>query len=656
MCGILGRFSLHGKIHAVDALCSATNRLFHRGPDAGAWWSEGPFFLGHRRLSIIDLEQGGQPMASRDGRFVIAFNGEIYNFVELRAELVARGASFATHSDTEVILHGYRAWGGNVARHLVGMFALAIVDQVEETLYLARDRFGEKPLFIHESNAAISFASELGALAALPGVERAIDPAALGEYLCLNYVPGERSLMAGIRRLMPGTWRLYARSGVAQERYWTPPATADSVEAGRDEALAELRQRIDDAIRLTLRSDVPVALFLSGGIDSSIIAESAIRQGKLRHAYCLDFAESGFSEWDNAASVARSLGIELRRVILDAGALADFSAIVEHADDPLADSSALAVWTLSREVARDYKVVISGDGGDELFGGYLTYKATLYQNLLAAGVPSFARRALRALGSRLPVRSGKVSPSYKLMRFLRAADLAPSEAHFTWNGSWLPEEAATLLKDASASTSARRALRELCARHDLPDVPSLGDLQRADATDYLPNDILTKVDRMTMAHGLEARAPFLVPSVAEYALRLPDNLKLTRTGKPKFILRELATSLYGKKIGSAKKRGFSIPIHQWLRGPARDLVEDLLSPNALAEIRLLDGAAITRAKDLHMHGRAQLGFELWGLMVLVAWHRARIMSIPAVTRHPELRRVVVPMPGAGQSDTLAASI
>ena len=655
MCGILGRYSLHGDAASLDALCEATNRLRHRGPDDGAWWSEGPFFLGHRRLSIIDLEQGGQPMASPDGRFVIAFNGEIYNYVELRAELGALGARFATRSDTEVILNGYRTWGTDVARHLVGMFALAIVDRIEGTLYLARDRFGEKPLFVHESNEGVCFASELGALAALPFIERSVDADALGAFLCLNYVPGDRSLMMGIRRLLPGTWRRYSRAGCEDARYWSPPATTNGIGVEREQAATDLAQRIDEAIRLALRSDVPVALFLSGGIDSSIIAESAVRQGRLAHAYCLDFAESGFSEWDNAAAVARALGIELRRAVLGTDALADFFAIVEHADDPLADSSALAVWALAREVARDYKVVISGDGGDELFGGYLTYRATLYHELLATALPQFARRGLRVLASRLPVGPGKVSPSYRLMRFLRAADLSPAQAHFTWNGSFLPDDAARLFGDRSAAGRTLRVLADLCARHELTDAPTAGALQRADASEYLPNDILVKVDRMTMAHGLEARAPFLVPSVAEYAFRLPDGLKIARRGKSKRILRELATRLYGPRIGNARKQGFSIPVHRWLRGPARELAEDLLSARALADVGLLDPVEVLRAKALHMSGRAELGFELWGLMVLVAWHRARIATIAPAARSADLRRLDFPL-AAGRSDRLAAAI
>ena len=645
MCGILGRFARQGPLGDACPLCAATNLLAHRGPDDGTWWSDDCFFLGHRRLSIIDLATGGQPMASPDGRYVIVFNGEIYNFIEVRQRLVAEGVAFSTHSDTEVILRGYEHWGTSVARELVGMFAFAIVDRVALTLYLARDRFGEKPLFVHVANGMVSFASELHALAALPGVQRNVDTTALGEYLCLNYVPGERTLLDGVGRLRPGTWRLYARETVQEEAYWSPPPQAEGGRRATDrsEALSRLRTLVDDAIRIALRSDVPVTLFLSGGIDSSIIAESAVRHGKLEHAYCLDFEESGFSEWPNAQRVANVLGIELRRAILSAAALDDFLAIVEHADDPLADSSAVAVWALSREVARDYKVAISGDGGDELFGGYLTYKATRYHQVLTNALPSAALDAVARLGSRIPVSTGKVTSSYRLRRFLRAANLSSGEAHFTWNGSWLPAEAAALVKDPAVAALAASAIARLARSHHFDRSPSLSELQRADATDYLANDILTKVDRMTMAHGLESRSPFLSPAVAEFALRLPDRLKLSPFGPPKKILRDLASELFGASIGGAKKQGFSIPIHRWLRGPARTLVEELLSRKRIDALGLLDTDAVLRAKESHMANRAQLGFELWGLMVLVAWHRARIETETRSGQREALRRVTIPL-------------
>ena len=638
MCGILGRFGLRGDTADLGALCAATVRLRHRGPDDGTWWAEGPWFLGHRRLSIIDVAGGQQPMASLDGRFVIVFNGEIYNYIELREELRTAGHRFRTGSDTEVLLAGYRAWGVDLPTRLVGMFAFALVDRLQSSLFLARDRFGEKPLFIHESPQAILFGSELGALASLDEVPLEVDPAALGGYLCLNYVPGRRTLLSSIERLPAASWRLYTKSKREGAGYWSPPPPL-ARRVGLAEAVEQLRPAIDDGVRLALRSDVPVALFLSGGIDSSVIAESASRQGRLRHAYCLSFPDPRFSELDKARLVARRLGLELRVAELTPNDLQDFLTIVEHADDPLADSSALAVWALARRAAQDYKVVISGDGGDELFGGYLTYKATAYHRLLTRLLPLSARRGLARASAWLPVGGGKVSRSYQAMRFLRAADLSSAVAHLTWNGAWLPSAAERLVTDAGTKRLARTALDTLVADLHLPASPGLADLQRADIREYLCNDILAKVDRMTMAHGLEARAPFLTPGVADLALSLPDELKIQLSGPPKRVLRAVAARVYGPEIVNAKKQGFSIPVHDWLRGPARPLVDDLLSPDSIRSIPWIDAHSVADVTSAHLSNRAQLGFELWGLMVLVAWYRSRVAHRPRAPRGAELRRV-----------------
>jgi asparagine synthase (glutamine-hydrolysing) len=650
MCGIFGRFARSGDPIDPDPLIRATNMLAHRGPDDGAWWSEGSFFLGFRRLAIIDLKGGAQPMATPDGRFVIVFNGEIYNYVELRDELHALGVTFRTTSDTEVILKAYQAWGARLPEKLVGMFALAIVDRMERALYLARDRFGEKPLFFRETSGEVMFASELTPLAALANGSH-IDLNALAGYLCLNYVPGERTLLANIQRLPPAGWARFTNQGTERGIYWRPPPADDRISGTSEEdALAGLREQIDASVRIALRSDVPVAVFLSGGIDSSIIAESAVRQGKLRHAYCLDFTEASFSEYDNASSVADRLGVELRRVVLSPDALPDFSDLLKHADDPLADASQLSVWTLAREVARDYKVAISGDGGDELFGGYLTYRATAMHGWLAATLPMPIRRLLVRQAHQIPVSDQKVSGTYKLMRFLRALDRPTAEAHFTWNGTWLPETAAQMLHAPGIGVLGADALRELAARHGLSGRPGLGALQRADIGDYLPNDILAKVDRMTMTHGLEARAPFLVHPLAEYALRLPDAMKLRAFGSGKRILRRLAGELFGPDIAQTKKQGFSIPVHQWLRGPLRATTEDLLSRARLEAFGMLDVNSVLRAKTAHMEGRAQLGFELWGLMTLMAWHQTRIVDGKQLAvMSPVLRRVSeLPAPSASE--------
>jgi asparagine synthase (glutamine-hydrolysing) len=633
MCGILGQFACDGRLRSGDVLRRLVATLKHRGPDGAAWWAGGPFFFGHRRLAIIDLRQGAQPMATDDGSLVVTFNGEIYNYLELRHELQLHGHEFRTQSDTEVLLHGYEQWGRDLPAHLKGMFAFALADGRRRQLFLARDRFGEKPLFFVEAAESVSFASELKTLAALPGVERRLDEQALAGYLCLNYVPGDATLVRSIRRVAPASWRLYGQTGLlASGRYWEPPSddADDRPALTEDDALAQLEPLLDRAVELALRSDVPVGVFLSGGIDSSLVARSAARSGRLSRAYCLAFDESSYSEWSAAQETARQIGVPITKVVLSSRALEDFLPIVEHADDPLADSSALAVWTLAREAALSSKVVIGGDGGDELFGGYLTYQATLWHDHVTSRFPGVARRMLRRSASLLPTTERKVSGTYKLRRFLRAAELAPSIAHFTWNGTWLPDEAAHLVSGAALKASTREALSRLAVAHRLPSHPTLRQLQAVDVSEYLPNDILAKGDRMTMAHGLELRAPFLEPELAEFALRLPARFKVGLSGRPKRILRALAARAYGVATAGARKQGFSIPVHAWLRGPARELTCDLLATTSVRELGVLDPVVVQRVLDDHMGGRRSYGFELWGLMVLVAWYRGRIKTPPLI--------------------------
>lgn len=638
MCGILGCFNFHRSSFDPARYAAQVGALAHRGPDDATCWRHGAFFFGHRRLSVIDLSQGRQPMWRRERDLAVTFNGEIYNYLELREELSHKGYTFRTHSDTEVLLHGYREWGAELPRRLVGMYAFGIADVSNEELFLARDPFGEKPLLYTVTGDGVLFASELSPISALLGDRRRLNAAALPGYLCLNYVTRDDTLMDGVKRVLPGTWRLYNRDGsVRTGTFWHPPlGTNAGVE--ESEAIDRIEALLNESVRLALRSDVPVGIFLSGGIDSALIARFASEVGKLAHAFCLTFDESSYSEWDRASATARQLGIPLTRVSMDASAMARFGDVVAHGDDPLADSSSLAVFTLSSVAARHVKVVLSGDGGDELFGGYLTYKATAWHNRVTSRLPGALRRGLARVGRAIPTGEGKVSASYKAMRYLRGVDLPPNEAHFTWNGVWLPDEAAGFLRGPELKAAARSALRDMARAHRLPERPSLDALQRADIAEYLPNDILSKADRMSMAHGLELRAPFLNPSLASYALSLPASLKVTGIGPTKRVLRALAARRYGSGIASAGKQGFSIPIHAWLRGPARDLVHDLLSPASIARIGPLEPAAVQDAVAAHMSGRRSLGWELWGLMVLAAWHRRHIEGswTSAWTPPPEL--------------------
>jgi asparagine synthase (glutamine-hydrolysing) len=639
MCGIFGYVGR--SMPPTEDLARATNLLRHRGPDGGACWHEPGVFLGHRRLSIIDLSTGDQPMFSGDGRYVITFNGEIYNYRELRDELRTRGAAFRTASDTEVILAGYECWGVDVAARLEGMFAFAIYDRVARTTFLARDRFGEKPLLLAEPNGGLAFASELSPLTALALGGRDLDLDALGAYLCLNYVPGTRTMLRGVSRVAPAEWRLYGAEGLRRrERYWSLPRAPREQRRSTGDLLNELQERLDRAVGLTLRSDVPVGVFLSGGVDSSCIAESAARLGRLEKAFCVDVsATQGFSEWNAASSVAQRLDVNIARVPLDASVLTEFIDVTRHLDDPLADSSAMAVWTVAKAAGRELKVVLSGDGGDELFGGYLTYAASKWHRRLRPLLPIAAWHALARASSHIRVNDReKVSRSYKLHRFLRAMPLPTREAHFTWNGTWLPTQAAAFAASDRLREAAQQSLHSVVPPSIL-DV-TVHDLQVIDAHEYLTNDILAKVDRATMAHGLESRAPLLNSGVAEFALTLPLDRRLKGTAT-KFLLRELCARHYGRAHAYAPKQGFSIPVHTWLRHDGRALMTSLLASERVEALEVLDAAAVSQAVKRHLAGAA-LGWELWGLMVLIAWFEERVLRPPDVRHLPPVPSIAAP--------------
>lgn len=652
MCGIFGFTSWDRDMPAVADLCRATNLLRHRGPDGGGYWHERGVFLGHRRLAIIDLATGSQPMASIDGRYAITFNGEIYNYPELRDELRREGCAFRTASDTEVILAGYETWGTAIVARLEGMFAFGLYDREDRTLLLARDRFGEKPLLFTEDGGRVAFASELAPLVAIGRGKRELDIDALAGYLSLNYVPGNRTMARGIGRVAPGEWQLYGAEGLRRRaRYWKVTQAIEShLPTEGEPLLDELQRRVDAAVRLTLRSDVPVGLFLSGGVDSAIVAQSAARLGNLEAAFCVDFADSGFSEWPRANAVARKLGIDLVRVPLDVSVLGEFLDVTQHLDDPLADSSAMAVWTVARAASSRLKVVLSGDGGDELFGGYLTYPASQWHARLRPWLPRAGWSLAASMAGHIPANArAKVAPGYKLQRFLRAMPLETSEAHFTWNGTWTPEEAAGLVSSAAAKDTVAQSIHRLAVSHDLGASPTLRQLQVADAEEYLPNDILAKVDRATMAHGLESRAPLLNSAVAGLALGLPDHLRVNGAAHTKVTLRRLCARHFGDDHANAPKQGFSLPIHSWLRHEGRALTTELLSRDRVDALQVLDSAAVDQAVQAHMAGKRALGWELWGLMVLVAWHDQRIARPPALDGRldlADLREVTLPLGAA----------
>ena len=599
--------------------------LVHRGPDSSGVHVDGPVGLAARRLSIIDLETGDQPIANEDGSVVVVQNGELYNYRELRAELEAQGHRFRTHGDTEVLVHLYEQHGTAFAERLRGMFAVAIWDAARGRLVLARDRFGIKPLLYRAATGGLEFASELRAL---PRGE--VDLDALEAFLAFNSIPGPLSIFRDVRKLMPGHVLVWEAGEITLERFARPaPASADDLRRESEDALAEeLRGRLRDSVRAHLVADVPVGVLLSGGVDSSLLAALAAEEsGEQLRTFSIGFEESSFDERADARRVAERYGTRHRELVLRPDAALLLPALAEAFDEPFADSSALPTYLVSQLAAEDVKVALSGEGGDELFGGYYTYQA----DLLALRAARLARIA-RPLVERLPVSTARTSFDYKAKRFVRAAHLPPLERHHGWKEIFSP--------DARAELTGRRhdwdpvdVLRE---RFDeTADAELLARLQDVDARVYLVDDLLVKTDRASMAHSLEARVPFLDPVVDSFAAALPTRLKVRRSAK-KVLLRRAAEPLLPPEIVRGRKRGFSIPAAAWLRGELEPFARETLSPETLRRQGYFRPEAVAQVLDEHVAGRADLSRQLWGLLAFTLWHEHHVERTPGALREPRL--------------------
>jgi asparagine synthase (glutamine-hydrolysing) len=611
VCGIAGIADRDGPDRAALEAMSAA--LVHRGPDAAGTAFDGPVGLAARRLAIIDLAHGDQPIATEDGRVTVVQNGEIYNHAELRAGLERRGHRFRTRSDTEVIGHLYEEHGIRFLDRLRGMFAIALWDRRERTLVLARDAYGIKPLLWSARGGALAFASELTALALWPGFSRELDPDALEAYLAFNSIPAPLTAFRAARKLPPGHWLTW-RDGRMDVGRWSrcAPAPAGDVRREPFAALAaEARERLRDSVRAHLVSDVPVGVLLSGGIDSSALTALAAQEsgGRVK-TFSIGFPERSFSELEEARRVARRYATDHHELVVRPDAVELLPAIVAAADEPLGDSSALPTYLVSRLAAEHVKVVLSGEGGDELFGGYETYVA----DRLAPRV-GWAARAVEPLARALPSSDRRVSVDYRLKRFARAAHLPPLEAHHGWKEIFAPDLRAELL-------GGRRGADPLAVHRarwaETVGAQPLARLQDVDLGIYLADDLLAKTDRMSMAHSLEARVPFLDPAVAGLALALPDAYKV-RGFATKRLLRRAVEPLVPRGIAHGRKRGFSIPAAAWLRGPLVPFAREVLGAERLRAQGVLDARAARRVLDAHVAGREDLSRQLWGLMCLSLW-------------------------------------
>jgi asparagine synthase (glutamine-hydrolysing) len=616
VCGICGIASVGGAPD-LAAVRSMSELLVHRGPDSGGEHADDSVALAARRLSIVDLEHGDQPIANEDGSCVVVQNGEIYNCPELRRELERAGHVFRTRCDTEAIVHLYEEHALGFAERLRGMFAIAIRDAPRERLVLARDPYGIKPLYYRHAGGELRFASEVRAL---PRGE--IDLDALEAFLAFNSIPAPYSIFREIRKLPAGHLLVWERGEARLERYARPaPATAGKLRDGDEaELVEELRARLRDSVRAHLLSDMPVGVLLSGGVDSAVLAALAAQEtSESVHTFTIGFAERSFDERADARLVAERYETNHHELLVRPEPELLLRALAEAFDEPFADSSALPTYLVSQLAAEHVKVALSGEGGDELFGGYYTYAADLIADR-AAPLARLARPFVEAL----PASTRRASIDYKAKRFVRAAHLPPLERHHGWKEIFSPE--------ARAELTTRRAAFDPVdvyrARYaETEGAPELARLQDVDFGIYLVDDLLVKTDRASMAHSLEARVPFLDPAVTNLAFALPTRLKVRGLEK-KVLLRRAVEPLLPREVVHGRKRGFSIPAAAWLRGELEPFARETLSAATLERQGFFLPAPVGRLLDEHVAGREDWSRQLWGLLAFTLWYERHVEQEP----------------------------
>ncbi len=614
MCGIAG-FTHFGNNPRSGVLGRAIESLRHRGPDQQGTFQSANVSLGAVRLKIIDLQGGDQPMRTENGDTVIIFNGEIYNHLELRRELEQLGHSFQSHCDTEVVLRAFVEWDVECFRRLRGMFAAAFWQETPRRLVLARDRLGIKPLYYTFQNGNVHFGSELKALFEHPDIPRRLCRKALGYFLSLNYVPSPFTLVEGIEKVTPGTWLECTDGKIRTGTYWRNAFHPEAIRL--QEACRELDELLSSSIAEHLVSDVPLGIWASGGLDSSTIlhyaAQATSRQLK---TFSISFSGRKFDESRYFRLLAQRYNTSHHE--FDLSSSADLTSAIHeiscYSDEPSADAGALPVWFLSRMTSKHVTVALSGEGADEVFGGYQTYLADRYASMYRRLPAPLLRAGLKA-ASHLPVSDEKIGLEYKIKRFLAGALLPADEAHFYWNGTFSKDEQRSL-----APSHSPEPLESLCSA--LPGLPPVSDIVNRylflDQHYYLPDDILYKCDRMSMAHSLEVRPPFLDHRIVEFAARLPASLKV-RGRTTKRVLRELVRKKLPAPIIDRPKEGLDIPVHEWLRRPLRPLLLEALSPESVRRAGIFSPDAIQSVIQRHLTRQANLGYHLWGLLTLHLW-------------------------------------
>jgi asparagine synthase (glutamine-hydrolysing) len=625
MCGITGFVSFEG--HAREAAGARVKRMadaiLHRGPDGGGYYVDDHAALGHRRLAIIDVAGGQQPMGALDGRVQIVFNGEIYNYLAVRAELEQLGHHFETRSDTEVLLHGYIEWGESCVERMNGMFAFAVWDARRRRLFLGRDRVGKKPLYYCRMGSVVAFASELKALRAGDLCPTEIDPESLDCYFSFGYIPAPRTIYRGVKKLQAAYTLSLTADETSDRKYWDL-SFADPVARTLEEATEEFGCLLDEAVQCRLMSEVPLGAFLSSGIDSSLVVSSMAKLlGRPVVTHSIGFNEREHSELPAAARIAEHLKTDHHEFTVTPDAASVLEKIAWHFDEPLADSSALPTWSVCEMTRRSVTVALSGDGGDEGFGGYtFRYQPHAAEARLRQRLPAALRAPFfGALGAAWPASAALPKP-LRLKTIFENLAVGDAEAFYR-DLVWLrPDTRAALYSPdflgALQGFTPMETLAPFYARSGAAD--ALGRAQFTDIHFYMTDDVLVKVDRMSMAHSLEVRAPLLDYRVLEFAARLPSALKMNgREGK--LPLRRLAAKRLPADIRNLPKRGFSIPAAQWLRGPLRPLIEDALGSAEGLPSEMLRPQVVRKLWAQHLSGARDHSVFLWGLMMLTLWQQ-----------------------------------
>lgn len=628
MCGITGFVNASGDAVKRSILEAMNQAIIHRGPDEDGFYISENVGLAMRRLSIIDVAGGQQPIHNAGKTKWIVFNGEIYNYQSLRDDLEKRGHEFDTKSDTEAVVHLYDEYGVDCLQYLRGMFAFAIWDETEKSLFLARDRVGKKPLlYSHQKNGDLIFGSEFQAVLKHPAISREVDNVAIDSYMSYLCVPAPETAFKQIRKVEPGHWLRWKGGKIETKRYWQPDFSK-KIKITEEEAIEETTRILRESTRLRLISEVPLGAFLSGGVDSSaIVALMAQESDRPVKTFSIGFEEEDFSELKYAKRVADHVGAEYNEFIVRPNALDIIPTLVEHYGEPYADSSAIPTYYVAKETRKYVTVALNGDGGDESFAGYERYVAMLTAETYGRLPNALRKLLIEAPVSLLPTSELKRSRLRDAKRFLRAANLPRTERYFNWvsafNGNSKTELYTRDFADAVSGHSAAALLDRWFTTAN--GTGTLDATLLTDQMTYLPNDLLVKVDIASMANSLEARSPFLDHTLIEFAASLPENIKM-RGFETKSLLKKVAARLVPKDVVYRRKMGFGVPIGKWFRGEMKDFVRGVLLSERSLKRGIVKPEILERYVNEHTSASRDHSFQLWTLLMLELWFQRFIDS------------------------------